>query len=350
MSRNSLGADASASALINWRPDSMQNVILRRVAGAVFTMWIILTILFFLFRLGLPDPTVALVSDGLSPDDRAIVMQRFGLDRPLHEQYFIYLRNAVTGELGRSFHYNAPVAGLIGERFLNTIVLMIPALILSYTIGPLLGVMLAWKRGSKLEVGGITTGLVLRSAPMFWTGMLAVMVFGIWFGWFPTSGMRTFPYTATGFLDKILTVDFLRHLIMPTIVITLYYTGLPMLIMRNTMLEVMGDDFIEFAHARGLGARRVMYRHAARNALLPVITQLAITVGLAAGGQVVVEVVFSWPGLGLEMFNAVRTSDYPLAQASFMLLAGLVLLMNLIVDMIYTWLDPRISFSSEGGR
>jgi len=129
MSWNSLGADASASALINWRLDSMQNVILRRVAGAVFTMWIILTILFFLFRLGLPDPTVALVSDGLSPDDRAIVMQRFGLDRPLHEQYFIYLRNAVTGELGRSFHYNAPVAGLIGERFLNTIVLMIPALI-----------------------------------------------------------------------------------------------------------------------------------------------------------------------------------------------------------------------------
>lgn len=326
----------------------MQNVFIRRIAGAILTMWLILTMLFFLFRLGLPDPTIALVSEGLSPEDRAIIMERFGLDRGILEQYVIYLRNVISGELGRSFHYNAPVSGLIGERFLNTMVLMLPALLLSYTLGPFLGVLLAWKRGSKLEVGGITTGLVLRSAPMFWTGMLAVMVFGIWFGWFPTSGMRTFPYTAATFFHKIFTLDFLRHLMMPMIVITLYYTGLPMLIMRNTMLEILGDDFIEFAFARGLGARRVMYRHAARNALLPVITQLAITIGLAAGGQVVVEVVFSWPGLGLEMFNAVRTSDYPLAQASFMLLAGMVLLMNLLVDMVYVWLDPRISFSAEG--
>ncbi len=309
-------------------------------------MWIILTVLFFLFRLGLPDPTVALVSEGLSPEDRARIAARFGLDRGIFAQYFIYLRNVLSGELGRSFHYNAPVAGIVGDRFMNTMALMLPAILISYLVGPLLGVLLAWKRGSRFEVGGISSALILRSAPMFWTGMLAVMVFGIWFGWFPTSGMRTFPYEAAHFFDKIFTLDFLHHLILPATVIGLYYLGLPMLIMRNTMLEVLGENFIEFCQARGMSPARIMYAHAARNALLPVITQLAITIGLAVGGQVVVEVVFSWPGLGLEMFNAVRTSDYPLAQASFMLMAAIVLMLNLIVDLIYSWLDPRVTYTA----
>lgn len=324
----------------------MHHVIWRRLGQAVITMWIILTVLFFLFRLGLPDPTVALVSEGLSPEDRAQIAARFGLDRNIFMQYLVYLRNVVTGELGRSFHYNAPVAGIIGERFLNTMVLMLPAILISYVIGPVLGVLLAWRRGSRFEVGGITGALVLRSAPMFWTGMIAVMIFGIWLGWFPTSGMRTFPYEAAHFFDKIMTADFLHHLIMPATVIGLYYLGLPMLIMRNTMLEVLGENYIEFCRARGMSSARIMYRHAARNALLPVITQLAITIGLAVGGQVVVEVVFSWPGLGLEMFNAVRTSDYPLAQASFMLMAAIVLVLNLLVDLIYSWLDPRVTYAA----
>lgn len=324
----------------------MRKLFLTKILQSLFTLWVILTMLFFLFRLGLPDPTVALVSEGLSPEDRALVIARFGLDRSLPEQYVIYLGNVITGEFGRSFHYNAPVATIIGERVLNTLILMLPAILLAYTIGPLIGVLLAWKRGARLEAGGISIGLILRSAPMFWTGMLAVMFFGINLGWFPTSGMRTFPYEAANFLEKILTLDFLRHLILPTIVITLYYIGLPMLIMRNTMLEVMGEDFIEFAEARGLSRMRVMYRHAARNALLPVVTQAAITAGLAVGGQVVVEVVFSWPGLGLEMFNAVRTSDYPLAQASFLLMATIILILNLITDLIYSRLDPRVTYRS----
>ncbi len=324
----------------------MHHVVLKRLGQAIFTMWIILTVLFFLFRLGLPDPTVALVSEGLSPEDRARIAARFGLDRGIFTQYFIYLRNVLSGELGRSFHYNAPVAGIVGDRFLNTMALMLPAILISYLVGPLLGVLLAWKRGSRLEVGGISGALILRSAPMFWTGMLAVMVFGIWFGWFPTSGMRTFPYEAAHFFDKIFTLDFLHHLILPATVIGLYYLGLPMLIMRNTMLEVLGENFIEFCQARGMSPARIMYAHAARNALLPVITQLAITIGLAVGGQVVVEVVFSWPGLGLEMFNAVRTSDYPLAQASFMLMAAIVLMLNLVVDLIYSWLDPRVTYTA----
>jgi peptide/nickel transport system permease protein len=154
--------------------------------------------------------------------------------------------------------------------------------------------------------------------------------------------MRTLPYEAAGFFDKIMTPDFLRHMILPTLVIALFYLGTPLLIMRNTMLEVYGEDFIEMARAKGLKERNILFNHAARNALLPVITQLAVTIGLAAGGQVVVEVVFSWPGLGREILQAVRTSDFPLAQATFLLLAALVVGMNFLADMLYSALDPRV--------
>ncbi len=318
--------------------------ILKRLGQMVIIFWVILTMLFFLFRMGLPDPTQALVTEGLSREDREVIRERFGLDQPLGTQYFIYLRNTLRGDLGMSFHYKTSVSNILYEKMLNTIVLMMTAIFIAYLVGPLLGVLLTWKRGTGLEIGGIVSGLLMRSAPTFWTGMLAIMAFGIMWGIFPSSGMRTMPYTATSFMDKILTLDFLHHLILPALVIAIYYLGLPMLIMRNTMLEVMGEDFIELCRAKGMPESRVMYMHAARNALLPVVTQAAITIGLSMGGMVVVETVFSWPGVGREMLNAVRTSDYPLAQASFMLMAGVVLIMNFFSDLVYSYLDPRVVY------
>lgn len=316
--------------------------VLKRALQALGTLFIIVTLLFFLFRLGLPDPTAALVSQGFNPEDRAVIRERFGLDRPLIEQYVLYLRNIVQGDFGTSFYYNAPVGSIIWEKFGNTMVLMIVAIIAAYGLGIPLGAWLSWRRGKPADTAGIILGLMFRSAPMFWTGMMAVLVFGVALGWLPTSGMRTLPYEATGFFDKIFTLDFLRHLIMPSLVIALFYLGTPLLIMRNTMLEVYGEDFIEMSRAKGLTERRILYRHAARNALLPVITQLAVTIGLAAGGQVVVEVVFSWPGLGREVLQAVRASDFPLAQATFLLLAVLVIVMNFLADLVYGVLDPRV--------
>jgi peptide/nickel transport system permease protein len=327
----------------------MRAFLISRVLQLLVTAWVIVTVLFFLFRLGLPDPTLALISEGLAPEDRQRIIERFGLHLPLWQQYLVYLGNLVQGELGVSFYYKAPVGVVVFERLANTLVLMLPAILLAYTAGPLIGVLLVWKRGSGLESGGISLGLILRSAPVFWTGMLAIFAFGVTFGWLPTSGMRTLPYEAANWLDKVLTLDFLRHLMLPMLVIAAYYLALPMLIMRNTMLEVIGDDFIEFCEARGFSERRTMYRHAARNALLPVVTQAAVTTGLAVGGQVVVEVVFSWPGLGREMFHAVRTSDYPVAQATFVFLAGMVLAMNFIVDLVYSKLDPRVTHEAAKG-
>jgi peptide/nickel transport system permease protein len=321
---------------------STRSYIVRRALQALLSLWVIATILFFLFRLGLPDPTAALVTEGLSFEQREAVRARFGLDRPLIEQYLIYLANILRGDFGTSFHYRAPVAGIIWERLGNTMVLMLSAITIAYAVGTTLGAWLAWRRGTRTDAGGIVLGLMFRSAPMFWTGMMGILVFGVMLGLVPTSGMRTLPYEARTFLGKILTLDFLWHLILPTLVLALYYLGSPLLIMRNTMLEVYGEDFIDMARAKGLPERRILYRHAARNALLPVVTQLAVTIGLAAGGQVVVEVVFSWPGLGREILNAVRTSDFPLAQASFLVMATFVITLNFLVDMLYTTLDPRV--------
>ena len=317
--------------------------LLRRLLQALLALFIIATLLFFLFRLGLPDPTAALITEGLSLEEREMVRARFGLDRPLFEQYLIYLGNIVQGEFGFSFSYRAPVADIIWERLANTLVLMLSAILIAYAIGVPLGAWLSWRRGSGTDTAGIILGLMFRSAPMFWTGMMAILIFGVSLGWFPTSGMRTLPYEATGFFDKIFTLDFLAHLILPALIVALYYLGSPLLIMRNTMMEVYGEDFIEMARAKGLPERRILYHHAARNALLPVVTQLAVTIGLAAGGQVVVEVVFSWPGLGREILNAVRTSDFPLAQASFLIMAAFVITLNLLVDILYTTLDPRVT-------
>lgn len=316
---------------------------LRRAFQAVVSLFIIATVLFFLFRLGLPDPTTALVTEGLSPEQRDAVRTRFGLDRPLWEQYLIYLGNVVQGDFGTSFHYRAPVADIIWERMANTLVLMLTAIAIAYAIGVPLGAWLSWRRGSRTDTIGIFIGLMFRSAPMFWTGMIAILIFGVAWGMLPTSGMRTLPYEASGFFDKIFTLNFLWHLILPAMIVALYYLGSPLLIMRNTMLEVYGEDFIDMARAKGLPERRILFNHAARNALLPVVTQLAVTIGLAAGGQVVVEVVFSWPGLGREILSAVRTSDFPLAQASFLVMAALVITMNLLVDLLYTTLDPRVT-------
>lgn len=323
---------------------SRSKYLLRRSFQAVISLFIIATILFFLFRLGLPDPTTALVAEGLNAEQREVVRQQFGLDKPVWQQYLIFMANAVQGDFGISFHYRAPVTDIIWERLGNTLVLMLAAIVFAYLIGIPLGAWMSWRRGTRSDTAGIVFGLMFRSAPMFWTGMMGILLFGVYGDWLPTSGMRTLPYEASGFFDKIFTLDFLRHLILPALVVGLYYLGSPLLIMRNTMLELYGEDFIEMARAKGLSERRILFNHAARNALLPVITQMAVTIGLAAGGQVVVEVVFSWPGLGREILQAVRTSDFPLAQACFLIMAAFVIVLNLLVDFIYTTLDPRVSF------
>lgn len=315
----------------------------RRLLQSLVTLWLIATITFVLFRLLPGDPTYALLDPSFPPDVRELLRQRFGLDQPLTVQYVRFIANAVRGEFGRSFFYHQPAMRIIREKLLNTLILAFAAFILAYTVGILGGVVLAWRRGSRLELGGVTLALIFRSAPLFWTGMLSIMFFSFKLDWLPHAGLRTHGYVASGVLDKYLTWDFLTHLIQPAVVSALYFLGFPLLLLRNTMLEVLGEDYIEIARAKGLAERRIMFHHAARNALLPVVTAAAIYVALAVGGMAVIEYVFSWPGLGLEIVAATQRRDFPLAQAAFLLLGTMVVVMNFLTDLLYGYLDPRVS-------
>jgi len=317
--------------------------LLRRFIHLAITQLAVVTIIFGLFRLLPGDPAAAMVDPLAPPETRQLLLHQLGLDRPLGAQYLTYLGNLVRGELGLSFRTNRPVISVLQEKALNTFLLTLASFLFAYTVGILGGVLLAWHRGTRLDAVGSTLVLLFRSAPIFWTGVLGMMLFTFTLGWLPHAGMRTPGYEAAGLLETYLSLDFLHHLILPVLVSGLYYVGLPLLLVRNTMLEVLGEDFIEMARAKGMGQARLMFLHAARNALLPVVTASALFIGWAMGGQVVLEYLFSWPGLGREIVLAVENRDYPVAQGAFLFLSVLIAALNLLADVVYSWLDPRIA-------
>jgi peptide/nickel transport system permease protein len=270
-------------------------------------------------------------------------MAQFGLDKPLWEQYFIYLANLVQGELGQSFRYREPVAERILALLPNTLILTFTSLIVAYVFGVLAGAYLAWRRGSAVEQAAIPVVLTTRAMPEFWLGMVLLAIFSFWLGWFPAGGTRSAGTDHGSLLGLYTSSDFLSHLALPALTLAIYSQGLPLLLMRSNMLDVMKEDFVTMARIKGLSNWTVVVRHAARNALLPVMTSFAIAVGYQLQGNVVVESVFSWPGLGRELVNAVSASDYPLAQGAFLMIAIVVILMNLIADLLYALLDPRVT-------
>jgi len=320
----------------------MFRFLIRRTIEIAISLLIVITVVFFLFRIIPGDPTAAFLDAGFTVEARQMVIERFGLDKPFYVQYVLYMRNLVQGDFGRSFYHRRPANEVIGDRILNTLILMVPSLLLAYLIGTVAGAFLSWKRGTKLEDLSILGALAFRSAPVFWTGILALMLFAYGLGWLPHSGMRTPGYPDTGLLGKFLSIDFLKHLALPAMVLTLYTLPTPLLLMRNTMLETFGEDYIDYCRAKGLSERQVMLRHSCRNALLPVVTSAALALGTAIGGQVILEYVFGWPGLGREIVFSTQRSDYPVAQFGLLLLAAVVMLMNLLTDLLYGVLDPRI--------
>lgn len=311
----------------------------------VITLFVLISILFFMFRLLPGDPTTMYIDAAIPVEAQEAILHQFGLDKPLLEQYFIYLGNVIRGEFGRSFHYRVPVSELIAERLWSTILLMGASIFLAFVLGIILGTLIAWKRGSRFEVGCLGIALMVRSAPVFWTGLMAIFICSYVLRWFPIGGMHTLGQQFSGLFDKYVSLDFLYHLVLPSVVAAAYYLALPLLIMRNSMLEVMNEDFVEMAKAKGLRDRAVIFKHAMRNALLPVVTVLALMVGFAIGGQVLVETVFRWPGMGRAMVLAIQRHDYPMAQASFLMLGVIVISLNFITDLLYGYLDPRVTYT-----
>lgn len=322
----------------------MKAYVIRRLVQMGITLYVLTTILFFMFRLLPGDPTTMYIDAALPPESQEAILQQFGLDKPLGYQYVIYLFNVIRGEFGTSFYYHAPVSEIIPPRLLSTVLLMGSTILLAFVFGVTFGTILAWKRGTRFEVGSLVTALTLRSAPQFWTGLMALIVFSYALKWFPIGGMHTPGQQFASMFAKYFNLDFLHHLILPSLVAASYYMASPMLIMRNSMLEVMGEDFIEMAKAKGLRERTVVFKHAMRNALLPVVTVLTLMIGFAVGGQVLIETVFRWPGMGREMVLAIQRHDFPMAQASFFMLGVLVISLNFITDLLYGYLDPRVTY------
>ncbi|MDA3790907.1 MAG: ABC transporter permease [Desulfobacula sp.] len=326
----------------------MQEFIIRRIIYTIFTIFAVATILFFIFRIMPGDPTAQVINPALDEASQARLKESFGLDKPLYIQYGLYLKGLVTLDWGRSFTTSKPVFDILKYRFWNTIFLMGAAMSFTLILGTAIGMVIAWKRGGPLDVSATVSALVLQSAPPFVTGILFLMILSYKLDLFPTGGMNTPGERLPGGIAMLFNKDFLHHLILPTITTAFYYLATPMLIMRDSMLEVTGSDYIELAQAKGLSPMTVMIKHAARNALLPVFTVSSVLIGFALGGQVIVEQVFSWPGMGQLMVEAASSHDYPVAQATFLLLATLVIVLNLLADISYCYLDPRISV--PGGK
>lgn len=318
--------------------------IAKRMAIMLVMIFLISTMIFFLFRSMPGDPTAYIVDPSMPKEARELVLERYGLNESKWKQYTIFIKDLVKLDFGDSFFYGKSVITVIGERIPATLILMFSAMIFAYVIGIFGGAWMAWRRGSLGESAGITFALIFRSAPTFWVALMAIFVFATTLKWLPAQGMRTSGYTGETFSEIFLNLDFLRHLILPALVSGLYFIATPLLTMRNSMLEVLSEDYIEMAHAKGLKGSRVLYKHAARNALLPVVTAGALFIGSAIGGQVLLEVVFSWPGLGREIVQAVSRHDYPLAQGAFIMISAIIMVMNLVADILYGVLDPRISY------
>jgi peptide/nickel transport system permease protein len=314
----------------------MVKYIIKRIFFMIISLFILATLMFIMFRMLPGDPTMTVINAALYPKAREAMKRQYGLDKPFHQQYIAYLKNTI--KLRR-------VGDMISGRMVNTLFLILPSMISAYFLGVIGGALIAWKRGGRVEIGTVIFTTAFQSAPVFWIGMLSILVFSVHLDIFPlghifTPGMHYGEST----LARYFSLDFLHHLALPYIVNTLYGICFPLLIMRSSMLETFGEDFIELCKMKGMRERRIIYKHAMRNSFLPIATTMPMIAGWAVAGSVVIETVFSWPGLGLLMVEAVQRSDYPVVQACFLLIAVLTVVGNFIADILYGILDPRIVY------
>lgn len=307
----------------------------RKVGWALLTLWFILTANFFLFRV-MPGDPVALLARSQRLSAAALEHQRqvFGLDQPLISQYWTYLRQTLSGNLGVSIISGDDVWSMISARFWPTVLLVGLGTALAALIGVLAGIRSGWARGGAFDRGGLYSSLVLYATPEGWLGMILLIVFAGSLGWFPAGGYSSDASAGPG--------DVALHLALPVLTLTLGYVGQFMIVMRSSMIDVKGEDYLVLARAKGLSDKRVRRHHAVPNAFLPSFTLIVLSFGFVLGGAIVVETVYSWPGLGLLTYQAIKDQDYPVLQAVFLLSSLAVILANLIADITYGFLDPRV--------
>ena len=292
---------------------------------------------------GDPVETIAGASGGMSPELMAQLRTQYGLDKPLVVQLGVYLGKVMSGDLGYSYFFNLPVSSMIVERVPATLLLVLSSVLLAFVAGTTLGVLSSRRPNGLLSQFITVLSLVGFAAPVFWMGIMLVILFASVLPILPVSGMRAIDSSGgAGLADMI---DVLYHLILPTLTLSLVYLAQYSRLSRSSMLDVLGSDFIRTARAKGLAERVVMYKHALRNALLPVVTVLGLQFGNVMAGAILVETVFNWPGLGRLAFESVLRRDYPTILGLLLFSSIVVVVMNLMTDLCYRLIDPRIKTS-----
>ncbi len=302
--------------------------ILRRLYQAVFVLLGVMTIVFFLLHLS-GDPTQLLLPVDATSTERAEFRQAMGFNDPLVVQYFRYLGNVVQGDLGYSYRHAEPVLGLILERIPATFQLTVVSLLLALLVAVPLGVLAAVKRGTAVDSSAMMFALLGQATPVYWLGLLLILLFSVHLGWLPSGG-RGGPAT----------------LILPAFTLAVFSMARIARITRSGMLDVLSQDYIRTARAKGILERVVIFKYALRNAAIPLVTVVGLEFGVLLGGAVITETVFSWPGVGRFAIDSIFARDYPIVQGIVLMLSSIFVVINLLVDILYTYLDPRIR---EGG-
>lgn len=323
--------------------NSLTEFLFRRLVSFVFMLFFLLTAIFVLFRVMPGDPSAMLLSGRFSEEARQAMLENFGLNKPLHEQYIIFLGNVLQGDFGISFFYRKPVAEVIFPRLINTLLIMLPALSLVMIIAYFWGSIVGWNKDTALDRWGTYIPVSLRAIPHFILGLFLLIVFSYNLGWLPTGGMGPIGGADKSVTEQLTSPTFYKYAALPFTTALLHYIADPMMLMRNNIIGEREKDYIELHRLKGLHPRQVR-RRAARNSMLPLLTWLTPMIGVAFGGQILIEVVFSWPGIGRELVLAAQRQDMPVAQAAFFMVAVIVLLTNLVVDLAYGYFDPRISY------
>lgn len=334
--------------------------LLKKIGWALLTVLIVILLNFFLFRILPGDPARAGIRDPrLTQDAVAAIRERFGLDKPvincfeslnpvkigscgvnpLDTQLFIYVGNLLKGELGISYHTNRPVLDMLKEQLWNTVLLIGAGQILAIVFGMGLAIVAAWRARTTLDYTAVLASLTFWSLPTFWLGIILLFWGSTQFG-LPTGGKSTPGGNFATVWQEWADVG--RHLLLPTLTYTIVFLGEYMLIMRSTLLDVLSEDYILTAKAKGLHTVQILKDHALQNAMLPMVTIIALNLGFTVAGAIQIETVFSWPGLGGAIFEAVGRKDYPMLQGAFLLIAVSVIFANLIADLLYSYLDPRV--------
>ncbi len=313
----------------------MLTYVAKRIVGMVAVLFLVVTIVFIIVRVTPGDPAVVMLGPDAPPEAIEALRGRLGLDRPLPVQYVNYIGQVIRGDLGQSIFFNKPVAAALAERAEPTLLLTLLSFLIASVIALPIGIYAAYRRGSLADQTSTLLAMLAASIPSFWLGLLLIQIVSVRWGVLPVSG---YGGPGTSLVERV------RHLILPAIALGVVASSLILRFTRASMLDVLNDDYVRTARAKGVSERRIVLRHALKNALIPILTVMGMTLASLISGAVVTETVFGLPGVGNLVVSAVLRRDYPVIQGALLIVAALYVLINFMIDMLYLLVDPRVRY------